>query len=63
MGWPVMIFAAGFGTRMKHLTRDRPKPLLDIGDLAKLERWQQLGVNRPVFGVQSFDRQLLQNPT
>lgn len=25
-----MLFAAGFGTRMKHLTADRPKPMVEI---------------------------------
>ena len=30
MCWSVMLFAAGFGTRMKHLTRDKPKPMIDV---------------------------------
>ncbi|WP_298858989.1 nucleotidyltransferase family protein [uncultured Sulfitobacter sp.] len=30
MSFPVLLFAAGFGTRMKHLTADRPKPMVRV---------------------------------
>lgn len=30
MSMPVLLFAAGFGTRMKHLTADRPKPMVEV---------------------------------
>ena len=33
----VMIFAAGLGTRMGALTRDRPKPLIPVGGRSLLE--------------------------
>ncbi|SDO77217.1 MurNAc alpha-1-phosphate uridylyltransferase [Lutimaribacter pacificus] len=33
----VMLFAAGFGTRMGALTRDRPKPLIEVAGQALLD--------------------------
>ncbi|RKF13392.1 nucleotidyltransferase family protein [Roseovarius spongiae] len=33
----VMLFAAGFGTRMGALTRERPKPLIEVGGRALID--------------------------
>jgi N-acetyl-alpha-D-muramate 1-phosphate uridylyltransferase len=41
--FPLMVFAAGFGTRMGALTADQPKPLLQVGGRSLIHRALALG--------------------
>jgi MurNAc alpha-1-phosphate uridylyltransferase len=43
MTLPLMIFAAGFGTRMGALTADRPKPMLEIAGRTMIDRAIDVG--------------------
>jgi MurNAc alpha-1-phosphate uridylyltransferase len=43
MTLPLMIFAAGFGTRMGALTADRPKPMLEIAGRRMIDRAIDMG--------------------
>ena len=43
----VMIFGAGFGTRMRALTKDRPKPLIPVAGTALIDHALALTEGRP----------------
>ena len=41
--FPLMVFAAGFGTRMGTLTADRPKPLIPVAGRALIDHALEIG--------------------
>ena len=53
-----MVLAAGLGTRMRPLTNDRPKALVEVGGRAlidhMLDRLAQVGVETAVVNVHAF---------
>jgi N-acetyl-alpha-D-muramate 1-phosphate uridylyltransferase len=57
-----MIFAAGLGTRMGELTRDRPKPLLAVGDRPLIDHALALvrdaGIGRIVVNTHAHPEQM-----
>ena len=57
-----MVLAAGLGTRMRPLTNDRPKALVEVGGKALidhvLDRLVETGVRRAVVNVHAFADQL-----
>ena len=58
-----MVLAAGLGTRMRPLTDDRPKALVEVGGKAlidhMLDRLAQAGVRRAVVNVHAFADRLI----
>ncbi len=58
-----MVLAAGLGTRMRPLTHDRPKALVEVGGKAlidhMLERLAEAGVKRAVVNVHAFADRLI----
>jgi MurNAc alpha-1-phosphate uridylyltransferase len=62
-----MVLAAGLGTRMRPLTDDRPKALVEVGGRALvdhvLDRLAEAGVERAVVNVHAFADRLIDHLT
>lgn len=58
-----MIFAAGLGTRLRPLTNDRPKALVEVGNITMLERvinrLKSYGVNEIVINIHHFGAKII----
>lgn len=58
-----MIFAAGLGTRLRPLTNDRPKALVEVGGIAMLERvinrLKSYGVDELVINIHHFGEKII----
>jgi MurNAc alpha-1-phosphate uridylyltransferase len=64
IGSHAMILAAGFGVRMRPLTNDRPKPLIEVGGKALIDygfdRLREAGVQKAVVNGHYRAAQILQ---
>ncbi len=58
-----MIFAAGLGTRLRPLTNNRPKALVEVGGVAMLERviykLKSFGITEIVINIHHFGQQII----
>jgi NDP-sugar pyrophosphorylase family protein len=58
-----IIFAAGLGTRLKHLTKNTPKALVKTGEITLLEhiiiKLKQAGVSEIIINVHHFYQQII----
>src|SRR5690242_18310203 len=59
-----MILAAGLGTRLRPLTDDRPKALVEVGNRTMLEialsRLREFGIREVIINVHHFARMVLE---